>query len=1516
MLRDNAYYVSIHKIHAAKCGVPQNRTRLILTGFLGKEDLGITAALAKLSRKRDAVIKDVLPTVKHIYFPPRLSNKQAWVISANSKCPTVTTKCLGRPTTRLKVCKANSAPLHKATILTAKDFAAIQGLPRDYPLPWTRPTVCAKLIGNLFPPPCARILAEAVTPTLQRYLQQRPVTRRAALTIPDEDILEGCKSSWEQWCHTRDVIASRHQPLFPNKCRLSEKILRKYLDKHGDDATASLLQHFTVKDIDINPKLDTATRNKITAVFLKYKDVLLKNSHELPRCVLGEDLKPFVHKITFKKGYKPTRCRSPEYVMGSAKRAILQAWCAQGVRSGLLVKVENSLWSSRVLCVAKYKVGTERSGVPDGIRICADLVRANEMKTNVVPLQPHVHLELARVAGHRYYACMDAAKGYWSFATDDASSASTAVWLPTGSTTALFRFTRATMGDTSAGTTMNSRYAEVLANHLDDNTRKHVSQMADDFCLWADSLDELLHVLDVLLGVFSKYHITINPKKVQIGYPTVEYWGWEFSKLGTRPTPRNLCPIRQMQVPQTRKQLQACLGVFNFHAGYISDRDQSSSPPRVITYRELIAPLQLLTRGKPEGTRKFKAKWGEPQQRAFDRVREILLSGVMLHAPDYTRPLRMATDASDFGYGIFLYQLKPTADGKEPPNPSDKPIVPDPDKINIIRQWSKAWTPTQRLLPVYWRESAAWMFGLKKCRPYVLTSQFPLHTLTDHLPLTWIRKSSGKHAISTFLSSQVEDVRWTIRYLPGHQNTLSDAISRPPFLGVLKPNTVGLKMMVAALLKHLPPTAVSCKHPWTYAGKDTRRLAHQIQAWRTGTNPVKICSHSAQNIASMKFDLAIIIPVAELAGTVCYNLLKRGLPMACLIPSSLLHRVPQNLDGGYDELVTRRVAKAGKICFAAGELLWVTFHPTTPAVHRVYRAVARAATTLNTAPSLDPATDIGMANTWTSTPTKSEYETASKTGLKIMRNGDGPYYVTDTNADSTRIIVPPDKRTALIDMTHRQSHHLGWAMNWALLKPNYWWPTMRKDIELRVQGCSLCKTAKGTRRAAHTHWRHRKDSCPRTSWCFDYFGMPTSSNGSREVAGAIDVATHKLILMALPNRKATVTAEAILEHICHKEGTPLRFHSDCAAELMSRTMTHLWKLQGTTATQTLGHNATGNSMIERVWRFVNAALRCLTDQQYHDWHKHLPAIAAAWNCTPNRTLGCSPFEASTGTRMRRPATALGDKQPTVPRSMNQTEITMLHKAAEAFRKLAASNQQWHSKHIASLKNKMGRWKHNFKVGDMVKIFIPPTAHEAHRRGRKAKHCHWYRGPARVVKILSPTTYTVMMCKTKRLFDRAITNISPWGPSNADDPHILSNANTPPHLDDPTTETAQASTTAYTKGDIIAVKDDATEDVYWLADVTRVKGDGLHLAYYGTHGTNLQRARFRPLYVTKRNELTFTPETGATRWTGQMSTNSLPGCVVARKLQLTKRGELSTKSFRVVNKLVNTLSHALVDKPKQ
>ena len=49
--------------------------------------------------------------------------------------------------------------------------------------------------------------------------------------------------------------------------------------------------------------------------------------------------------------------------------------------------------------------------------------------------------------------------------------------------------------------------------------------------------------------------------------------------------------------------------------------------------------------------------WGPAQQAAFDTVRELLLGGIHLAAPDYDIPFHLATDASEDGKGGMLYQL-------------------------------------------------------------------------------------------------------------------------------------------------------------------------------------------------------------------------------------------------------------------------------------------------------------------------------------------------------------------------------------------------------------------------------------------------------------------------------------------------------------------------------------------------------------------------------------------------------------------------------------------------------------------------------------------------------------------------------------------------------------------------------------------------------------------------------------------------------------------------------------------
>ena len=81
---------------------------------------------------------------------------------------------------------------------------------------------------------------------------------------------------------------------------------------------------------------------------------------------------------------------------------------------------------------------------------------------------------------------------------------------------------------------------------------------------FANTIEELLYALGALFKMFDKYHITVNPAKVRLCHNTVTYWGFGFSANGSRPSARNLNPVRKMQVPTTRKELQADLGLFNY----------------------------------------------------------------------------------------------------------------------------------------------------------------------------------------------------------------------------------------------------------------------------------------------------------------------------------------------------------------------------------------------------------------------------------------------------------------------------------------------------------------------------------------------------------------------------------------------------------------------------------------------------------------------------------------------------------------------------------------------------------------------------------------------------------------------------------------------------------------------------------------------------------------------------------------------------------------------------------------
>jgi hypothetical protein len=237
----------------------------------------------------------------------------------------------------------------------------------------------------------------------------------------------------------------------------------------------------------------------------------------------------------------------------------------------------------------------------------------------------------------------------------------------------------------------------------------------DDWIGYSNDLEQLLEDFALFLAVCSKYSITLGISKTRFGYPEAQFFGSRVNREGSHLAFKHLDPIRNLVPPTDIHELRRVLGLFVVSRKYLRD------------YALASKPMTDMLKGKPPTF-----KWGPEQQDAFDGIREKLLAGMHLSAPDFELPFHMATDASEDGKGGELYQLPSIPiDEQYPFNPKTHA----PENHAVIFFISKAFDDTQRLRPPFYLEGDSLLWSTLKCKYYALSSRFPLYTYSDHLPL-------------------------------------------------------------------------------------------------------------------------------------------------------------------------------------------------------------------------------------------------------------------------------------------------------------------------------------------------------------------------------------------------------------------------------------------------------------------------------------------------------------------------------------------------------------------------------------------------------------------------------------------------------------------------------------------------------------------------------------------------------------------------------------------------------------
>ena len=254
---------------------------------------------------------------------------------------------------------------------------------------------------------------------------------------------------------------------------------------------------------------------------------------------------------------------------------------------------------------------------------------------------------------------------------------------------------------------------------------------------WAEHLERLRAVFELL----RRANLKLGAHKCHLAAREVSFLGYKVTPEGLEPEPWLMEAISKLPPPINVSEVRSFLGLVGYYRGFIK------------RFSDKAAPLNTLLR-------KDRAwKWTHECQEAFETLKGEIASRPISAYPDFSKPFRLYTDASNLGLGAILAQKQ---EGKE--------------KIICCASWTLNNSETNYSTTK--KECLAIVWGVQVFRPFLVATHFEI--LTDHYALQWLRSMKSTSAILHRWAAALEDYRFTILHRPGKLQGHVYALSRLP----------------------------------------------------------------------------------------------------------------------------------------------------------------------------------------------------------------------------------------------------------------------------------------------------------------------------------------------------------------------------------------------------------------------------------------------------------------------------------------------------------------------------------------------------------------------------------------------------------------------------------------------------------------------------------------------------------------------------------------------------------------
>ena len=229
----------------------------------------------------------------------------------------------------------------------------------------------------------------------------------------------------------------------------------------------------------------------------------------------------------------------------------------------------------------------------------------------------------------------------------------------------------------------------------------------------------------------------------------------------------------------------------------------------------------------------------------------------------------------------------------------------------------------------------------------------------------------------------------------------------------------------------------------------------------------------------------------------------------------------------------------------------------------------------------------------------------------------------DTGKQFLTLVIPKSWKFTILEEAHDKLGHQGSNRTYCLIKQQYYWKGMNKDIRKYIANCILWRRDKAKVQQYPLQMAEIPDRL------FDKIAIDlvtdceTSTSSNKHIL-TIDL-THWPEAFPIPDKSADAIVTTLINHYLPVHMCPRYILSDNGMEFQNNLMDQVLQQLGIYRIFSASYHLQSNGKLEVFHKYLKPTLKKLCEKDRANWDKYINQVLASYRITHNLATAESPF---------------------------------------------------------------------------------------------------------------------------------------------------------------------------------------------------------------------------------------------------------------------------------------------------